>query len=450
MRIIRSCREMGIDTVLVYSSEDSETLPVQLADEAVCIGPAQAQLSYLSQDAILQTALSYECEAIHPGYGFLSENADFAAGCEDAGIRFIGPSSDRIKLLGDKNLARELMKKNGVPVVPGSDGLVGDTDEACSVAESIGYPVLIKAAAGGGGRGMRIAESAADIRSAFESARAEAVSAFGNGDMYIEKYITSPRHIEVQLLGDRHGNLIHLGERDCSLQRRRQKMVEEAPAGNISESVREGLYEAAVKAGKAAGYDSAGTAEFVLDRDGNFYFIEMNTRIQVEHPVTEMVSGVDIVKEQIKAAAGVPLSYKQSDIHISGHAIECRINAEDPAKGFMPSPGKIDFIHFPCGAGVRIESALFNGGRVSPYYDSMMGKIIVHATGRLEAIRRMRMALAEFTVEGVKTNSDFLYLLMFDPEYLKGNFTTDFIDANLNKLLGWERDAKAIDEEDNG
>ena len=441
MRIMRCCMELGIETVLAYSKADEDSLPVQYAAKAVCVGPAPAGASYLNQDALIQTALAYKCEAVHPGYGFLSENAEFARRCEENGIAFIGPSHEKISRMGDKQSARELMIKSGVPVVPGSDGLLKDAADAVRTAERIGFPVLINASAGGGGRGMRIAYGPDEVKEAFESARAEAVSAFANGDMYMEKYIVCPRHIEVQLIGDKHGHVVHMGERDCSLQRRSQKMVEEAPAYCLNDEQRKGICEAALKAARAVDYDSVGTVEFVLDKDGNFYFIEMNTRIQVEHPVTEMVTGIDLMKAQIRSAAGVPLSFTQDDIQIRGHAIECRINAEDPAKNFAPMPGDIRFIHFPCGAGVRIETALYSGSTISPFYDSMISKVIVHAEGRLEAIRRMRMALAEFTVDGVKTNADFLYLLMFHPEYLKGNVTTAFFEEHVAELLEWDHDS---------
>ena len=442
MRILRCCREMGIETVVVYSKADEDSLPVQFATEAVCIGPAPAAKSYLNENALIEAALSLKCDAIHPGYGFLSENALFAEKCERAGIVFIGPSSDMIRRMGDKQSARSLMKLKGVPVVPGSAGLVSSVKEAAKAAEKVGYPVLIKASAGGGGRGMRTACDASELESAFQEARSEALSAFGNGDLYLEKLILNPHHIEVQILGDSQGNIIHLGERDCSLQRRKQKMIEESPASCLDDKTRQALTKAAVKAARAVGYVSAGTVEFVVDSEKHFYFIEMNTRIQVEHPVTEMVTGVDLVKEQIRIAAGLRLSYKQSDIEPKGHAIECRINAEDPRKDFRPCPGKVDFLHFPGGNGIRVESALYPGAVISPFYDSMVGKIIVHAPSRVEAIRRMRMALSETVIEGISVNTDFLYLILFNPEFVIGRVDTSFMEKNLNALLTWQKDSE--------
>ena len=442
MRILRCCVELGIETVLIHSTEDAESMPVQLCTQAVCIGPAPAKDSYLNADAILTAAKAYQCDAIHPGFGFLSENADFAEKCEENGIIFVGPSAEIIRKMGDKQSARELIKKHGVPVVPGSDGLVKDAKEAAEIAKKTGYPVLIKASAGGGGRGMRTAFSEDEITQAFESAQAEAKSAFGDGSMYLEKLIVNPRHIEVQILGDRFGHIVQLGERDCSMQRRNQKLIEEAPARCLTQKNRQAIAKAALKAAKAAGYYSVGTVEFVLDQDGHFYFIEMNTRIQVEHPVTEMVTGIDLIREQIRVAAGQKLSMKQDDIKIRGHAIECRINAEDPEHGFAPSPGQIDFLHLPGGCGVRIESALYQGCQISPWYDSMAAKVIVHAPGRLEAIRRMRMALEETVIEGVKTNIDFLLLIMFNPDYMLGNINTSFIENHTQSLLDWNKASK--------
>lgn len=442
MRILRCCVELGIETVLIHSSEDAESMPVQLCTQAVCIGPAPAKDSYLNADAILTAAKAYECDAIHPGFGFLSENAEFAEKCEENGIIFVGPSAEIIRKMGDKQSAREMMKKHGVPVVPGSDGLVADAKEAAEIAKKTGYPVLIKASAGGGGRGMRTAFSEDEIEQAFESARAEAKAAFGDGSMYLEKLIVNPRHIEVQILGDRFGHIVQLGERDCSMQRRNQKLIEEAPAKCLTPKSRQAIAKAALKAAKAAGYYSVGTVEFVLDQDGHFYFIEMNTRIQVEHPVTEMVTGIDLIREQIRVAAGQKLSMKQDDIKVRGHAIECRINAENPEKGFAPSPGTVDFLHLPGGCGVRIESALYQGCQISPWYDSMAAKIIVHAPTRLEAIRRMRMALEETVIEGVETNIDFLLLIMFNPDYMLGNINTSFIESHTQSLLDWNKASK--------
>ena len=442
MRVLRCCQEMGIETVLACSAEDMDSLPAQFATKRVCIGPPAASKSYLNQEAVVQAAMSFQCEAIHPGYGFLSENADFASLCEEHGILFIGPSPEMIRMMGDKQSARGLMKKHGVPVVPGSDGILKDWKEAAEIARKVGYPVLLKATAGGGGRGMRTAYDASEIQSAYESAQAEALSAFGDGSLYLEKLILHPHHIEVQILGDGRGHIIHLGERDCSLQRRNQKLLEEAPARILKPRQREALHRAALRAAKAVRYRSAGTVEFVLDREGNFYFIEMNTRIQVEHPVTEMITGVDLVREQIRIAAGLELSCRQSDISFSGHAIECRINAENPAKGFAPCPGDISFLHFPAGKGVRVESALYNGSRVSPWYDSMIAKVIVHAPGRLEAIRKMRVALEEMTVEGINTNLEFLYLLMFNPDYLSGHVDTGFLEKDADAIIRWGEESR--------
>ena len=442
MRVLRCCQEMGIETVLACSAEDMDSLPAQFATKRVCIGPPAASKSYLNQEAVVQAAMSFQCEAIHPGYGFLSENADFASLCEEHGILFIGPSPEMIRRMGDKQSARGLMKKHGVPVVPGSDGILKDWKEAAEIARKVGYPVLLKATAGGGGRGMRTAYDASEIQSAYESAQAEALSAFGDGSLYLEKLILHPHHIEVQILGDSRGHIIHLGERDCSLQRRNQKLLEEAPARILKPRQREALHRAALRAAKAVRYRSAGTVEFVLDREGNFYFIEMNTRIQVEHPVTEMITGVDLVREQIRIAAGLELSCRQSDISFSGHAIECRINAENPAKGFAPCPGNISFLHFPAGKGVRVESALYNGSRVSPWYDSMIAKVIVHAPGRLEAIRKMRVALEEMTVEGINTNLEFLYLLMFNPDYLSGHVDTGFLEKDADAIIRWGEESR--------
>ena len=442
MRVLRCCQEMGIETVLACSAEDMDSLPAQFATKRVCIGPSAAAKSYLNQEAVVQAALSFQCEAIHPGYGFLSENADFASLCEEHGILFIGPSPEMIRMMGDKQSARALMKKHGIPVVPGSDGILKDWKEAAEIARKVGYPVLLKATAGGGGRGMRTAYDASEIQNAYESAQAEALSAFGDGSLYLEKLILHPHHIEVQILGDGRGHIIHLGERDCSLQRRNQKLLEEAPARILKPRQREALHRAALRAAKAVRYRSAGTVEFVLDREGNFYFIEMNTRIQVEHPVTEMITGVDLVREQIRIAAGLELSCRQSDISFSGHAIECRINAENPAKGFAPCPGDISFLHFPAGKGVRVESALYNGSRVSPWYDSMIAKVIVHAPGRLEAIRKMRVALEEMTVEGINTNLEFLYLLMFNPDYLSGHVDTGFLEKDADAIIRWGEESR--------
>lgn len=449
VRIIRACRELDIETVAVYSTADANALHVQLATKAVCIGPAKAAQSYLNQTAILTAAVESGCEAIHPGYGFLSENDEFADLCAQCGLKFIGPSGDVIRKMGNKAAARELMIKAGVPVVPGSDGVIENADEALKVAERIGYPVLLKASAGGGGRGMRRVFSPEELPAAFASAQAEAVACFGNGEMYLEKLVLSPRHIEFQIMADRQGHVVHLGERDCSIQRKNQKLMEESPSKALSPKLREAMGRDAVKAAQSCGYEGAGTIEFVLDPDGNYYFIEMNTRIQVEHPVTEMVTGQDLVKEQIRVAAGLPLSFTQEDVHLNGHAIEVRINAEDPAKNFAPMPGKTEFVHFPGGCGVRVDSALYNGYELSPFYDSMVAKLIVHAPTRLAAIRRMRRVLEEFIVEGYPTGAELAHLILYHPDYLKGEYNTSFIENNLDELLNWmEKGAPLAEQEE--
>ena len=435
VRVIRTCRELGIETVAVYSTADENALHVQIATKAVCIGPAKAAESYLNIRAILSAAVESGCEAIHPGYGFLSENAEFADLCQKCGLVFIGPSGDVIRKMGNKATARALMAQVGVPVVPGSDGTVADAAEAAAQAEKIGYPVLVKASAGGGGRGMRRVFSAEEMPGSFSAAQAEAVACFGNGEVYLEKLIQEPRHIEFQIMADGYGSVIHLGERDCSIQRKNQKLIEESPSKALGEELRSEMGAAAVLAAKACGYKGAGTVEFVLDNTGRYYFIEMNTRIQVEHPVTEMVTGQDIVREQLRVAAELPLSISQEDVVFSGHAIEARINAEDPANGFRPAPGKTEFVHFPGGYGVRVDSALYTGCELSPYYDSMAAKIIVYAPTRLQAIRRMRRALEELVVEGYPTSTDLCYLILHHPEFLRGEYDTGFIEKNLEDLL---------------
>ena len=439
LRIIRCCIEMGIETVAVYSTADEETLPVMLATHRVCIGPPKASESYLNEDVILTTALKMGCDAIHPGYGFLSENARFAKKCEENGITFIGPSGDIIEKMGDKQTARQMMIKCGVPVVPGSAGLIETLEEAKNAAEKIGYPVLIKASAGGGGKGMRKVFAPEELANAFWAAREEAKAAFANDDMYMEKLILNPHHIEFQILGDKHGNLIYLGERDCSIQRRNQKLLEESPAWVLSEELRKQMGEAAVKAAKAAGYYSAGTVEFVLDSENHFYFIEMNTRIQVEHPVTEMLTGVDLLKEQIKIAAGRRLELTQDDIKSEGHAIECRINAE--------AAGKIGQLHFPGGYGVRIDSHLYGGCEVSPYYDSMVAKVIVKGQTRLDAIRRLRRGLEELIIEDLKTNAEFMHLLTYHPEFIRGSYNTSFWEKNSDTIMKWYEEGLSVDDE---
>ena len=439
VRVFRACRELDIEPVVVYSQADDQALHVQLAERAYCIGPARSADSYLNVNALLTVAQAAGCDAVHPGYGFLSENADFADACAQAGIAFIGPSGDVIRAMGNKAAARKLMMSAGVPVVPGSDGAVDTAEEAKALADSIGYPVLIKAAAGGGGRGMRRVFEPEQLIPLFEEARSESVACFGSGEMYLEKLILNPRHIEFQILADRHGNVIQLGDRDCSIQRRNQKLLEESPSKALTPQLREKMGAAAVAAAKAAHYENAGTIEFVLDQEGNFYFIEMNTRIQVEHPVTELVTGMDLVREQIRIAAGLPLSHTQEEVQLRGHAIECRINAEDPANDFRPCPGKINFVHLPGGCGVRVDTGLYTGYTLPPYYDSLMAKLIVHAPTRLEAIRRMRRALEELIIEGPANNTDLLHQIMHHPDFIRGNYTTGFLEANMDTLLAWSR-----------
>ncbi len=442
VRIIRCCREMEIEPVAVYSTADREALHVQLASQAVCIGPPKAADSYLNMPNLLEAARATGCDAVHPGFGFLSENSEFARLCTECGLRFVGPPASVIDAMGNKAAARRLMKAHGVPVVPGSEGRVDTAEEAVRLAEQLGYPVLVKAAAGGGGRGMRRAYSADELPAAFRTAQAEALSCFGDGEMYLEKLIVNPRHIEFQILADSHGHVVHLGERDCSIQRKNQKLMEEAPSKALTPSLREAMGQAAVEAARAAGYQSAGTVEFVLDGQGHFYFIEMNTRIQVEHPVTEMVTGLDLIREQIRIAAGLPLSVKQEEVRLHGHAIECRINAEDPAADFRPGAGTVSFLHLPGGCGVRVDSALYTGCTLSPFYDSMIAKVIVHAPTRLEAIRRMRRALEELVVEGVATNAELAHLILYHPDYIKGAYDTGFIGQHLDELLKWSAAGK--------
>ena len=428
VRIIRACREMGIETVAVYSEADREALHTQLADESICIGPAPSSHSYLSMENIISATIVSGADAIHPGFGFLSENSRFAELCEQCNITFIGPPSQVIASLGNKQAAKNTMAAAGVPVIPGSKKAVYSVEEGMAEADEIGYPVIIKAALGGGGKGMRTADCAAEFAESFRTAQKEAQMAFGDNTMYIEHFVRNPRHIEFQILADKKGNVIHLGERDCSVQRNHQKMIEESPCEVISDRLRKKMGEAAVKAAKACGYVNAGTIEFLLDRDGSFYFMEMNTRIQVEHPVTEWVTGVDLVKEQIRIASGMPLSFKQKDIHITGHAIECRINAENPSKGFRPSPGTITDMYFPGGKGIRIDSAVYSGYTVQPYYDSMIAKLIVWAKNREEAIRKMQSALGEIIIEGIDTNVDYQYEILNNPDFLEGNTDVGFIE----------------------
>ncbi|GEO25788.1 biotin carboxylase 1 [Alicyclobacillus acidoterrestris] len=430
VRIIRACRELGIETVAVYSAADSDALHVRLADEAYCIGPASAKQSYLHIPSIMSVAVLRDVDAVHPGYGFLAENSDFAEACEACGITFIGPSPHAIDMMGDKAVAKETMKAAGVPTVPGSDGLIERVDEAVDIAQKIGYPVIIKATAGGGGKGIRVVHDESMLRQAVVTAQREAESAFGNAGVYIEKYIEHMRHVEIQVLADRHGNVIHLGERDCSVQRRLQKLVEEAPCPVLDEETRKRMGDAAVAAARAVDYVGAGTVEFIYSNDGNFYFMEMNTRIQVEHPVTEWVTGVDLVREMILAAAGEPLSVKQEDIVLRGHAIECRINAEDPARQFMPSPGTLQSYLPPSGNGVRVDSACYPGYTISPFYDSMIAKLIVWAPDREQAIARMLRALEEFDIEGVKTTIPFHVALLQNEKFREADVSTRFLEEN--------------------
>ena len=429
VRIIRAARELGIDTVAVYSTADKEALHTLLADEAVCIGPAKSTDSYLNMNAVLSAAVLTGAEAIHPGFGFLSENSKFATMCEEVGIKFIGPSGAVMDMMGDKINARAQMIKAKVPVIPGSDGEVHTSEEALEVAEKIGYPVMLKASAGGGGKGIRKVEKAEDLVAAFESASSEAKAAFGNGAMYMERVIYPARHIEVQILADQQGHVVHLGERDCSLQRNNQKVLEESPSVAIGKTLRQQIGEAAVRAAQSVGYENAGTIEFLLDEaKGEFYFMEMNTRVQVEHPVTEFVTGVDIVKEQIKIANGQKLSFSQDDVEIRGHAIECRINAENPAFNFAPSPGKISNVYLPSGGvGLRVDSAVYPGYTIPPYYDSMIAKIIVHGENRFDALMKMQRALYELEIDGVVTNSGFQLDLISDSNVIAGDYDTAFL-----------------------
>ena len=430
VRIIQACRDLGIISVAVYSEADREALHAQIADEAVCIGPARAADSYLNMDNIISAALASGCQAIHPGFGFLSENPDFAERITQAGLAFIGPTAATIRLMGDKSEAKRNAIAAGVPVALGTDGPLRDFDEAISEAERIGYPVMLKAASGGGGKGIRVAESVKDLKDAYDSAAAEAIANFGDGRLYMEKYIHNPRHIEVQILGDNYGNVVHLFERECSVQRRHQKLIEESPSAFVTPELREKMTSAAVALAKRVGYRNAGTIEFLVDNDRNFYFCEMNTRIQVEHPVTEEVTGVDLVCEQLRVAAGEPLSFKQEDLTIRGHAIECRINAEDPFT-FVPSPGRVTAWHLPGGPGIRIDTHVFSGYTVPPYYDSMIGKIIAHGDTREQAIARMRVALSELAVEGIKTNTKLHRELLADERFFQGGTSIHYLEEKL-------------------
>ncbi len=430
LRIHRACKEMGIRTVAVHSTADADAMHVRLADEAVCIGPAQARESYLNIPAILSAATITGADAIHPGYGFLSENADFASMVEEHGFTFIGPSPDHIRMMGDKIAAKRAALETGIPVVPGSDGAVETVDEAMHIAHDIGFPVLIKAAAGGGGRGMKVAETRADLKNAWQVARTEAMSSFGNEEVYIEKYLSRPRHIEVQILADLHGNVVHLGERDCSLQRRHQKVLEEAPSPALNWSQRNEIGHVAAEAIRKLGYRSVGTIEFLYE-NGGFYFIEMNTRLQVEHPVTEMICGLDLVREMVRVASGAPLGYTQDNLRFSGHAIECRINAEDPDT-FQPSPGRVGDYHPPGGLGVRVDSAIYSGYAIPPYYDSMIGKLIVHGANRNECLMRLRRCLEEYVIDGIKSTIPLHQRLVANPDFVNGDYDIHW----LEKFVG--------------
>ena len=432
VRVIRACKEMGIKTVAIYSEADKEAMHTQLADESICVGTAKSKDSYLNESNIISAAVITKCNAIHPGFGFLSEKAEFAAICEECNIKFIGPSSEVINIMGNKSKAREMMKKAGVPIVPGSEGLIRSFKEAKIEAKRIGYPVMIKASAGGGGKGIRIVKSEDELENSFLTAKSEAKINFGDDSVYMEKFIENPRHIEFQILADSFGNVVHLGERDCSIQRRNQKLLEEAPSSILSDELREKMGRAAVDAAKAVGYTNAGTIEFLVDKHKNFYFMEMNTRIQVEHPITEMVTSVDIVKEQLRIANGEELSITQEDINVKGHSIECRINAENPSKNFAPSPGKIEFLNLPGGNGIRVDTAVYPGYTIPPVYDSMIAKVIVHGNNREEAINKMIRALDEFVIDGVECNIDFQIDILNNERFKLGIFDTSFISTEYN------------------
>ena len=431
VRIIRACRELGVKTVAVYSTADKNSLHAQIADEAICIGPANSKDSYLNMKAIISACEITGAEAIHPGFGFLSENAHFASMCQKCGITFIGPDPQSIEMLGDKAQAKKTMESAGVPVITGSKGAVGSISEALQIANKVGYPVLVKASAGGGGRGIRRINTPKEMEEQITIAQQEALNFFGDSSVYIEKLILEPKHIEVQIMADNYGNVVYLGERDCSMQRRNQKVLEETPSPIMTDKLRKKMGEAAVKAAKACGYKNAGTIEFLVDKDKNFYFMEMNTRIQVEHPITEAVTGIDLVKTQIKVASGEKLFFNQKDIHINGHAIECRINAENPELNFRPSPGKIEALHTPGGFGIRIDSAVYQGYTIPPYYDSMIAKLIVHAPTRDEAIMKMKWALAEFIVDGVDTNIDFQLKIIGHKAFKDGNYNNSFLEKEF-------------------
>lgn len=434
VRIIRACRELEIRTVAVYSEIDKNSLHKELADEAVCIGPAPSNKSYLNVKAIIEAACLTGCDGIHPGYGFLSENSSFAKMCDEIGIKFIGPTYKMIELMGNKSKAKETMKNAGVPVVPGSDGLVDNVLEAIKVALRIGYPVILKASSGGGGKGIRIAYNEKELVKFYDLVRQEAKISFNDDSIYIEKFIENPRHIEVQVIADEHGNVIHLGERDCTVQRNNQKMLEETPSGVITDKLRQKMGKITVSALKEIGYSNVGTIEYLLDKNKDFYFMEMNTRVQVEHPITETITGVDIIKEQLRIASGEKLQYKQDDIKFTGHSLEARINAENPYKNFMPCPGEIKELHIPGGNGVRIDTAIYPGYKIPPTYDSMIAKIIVHGKDRNESIAKMKSALGEFVIDGISTNIDFLYKILEDEDFISNNYDTSFIAQKYSNL----------------
>ncbi len=433
LRIIRACKELGISTVAVYSEADRDSLHVRFADEAVCIGKATSAESYLNIPAIISAAEITDVEAIHPGYGFMSENAHFAEICESCKIQFIGPTPETIRMMGDKITAKETARKAGVPLTPGGKGIVKSPEEALAIAKQVKYPVIIKATAGGGGKGMRVCHNDVTLVNSLKMAQAEAEANFKNPDVYIERYVADPRHVEFQILADHHGNVIHLGERDCSVQRRHQKLIEESPSSALSDKLRRKMGEAAVKCAKAANYRGVGTVEFLLDKNEDFFFMEMNTRIQVEHPVTEMVTGIDLIKEQIKAACGLKLKIKQEDVKTQGHAIECRINAEDPDNNFIPCPGKIEQLNIPGGPGVRVDTHIYSGYKISPYYDSMVAKLIVHGRDRVEAIRIMRRALDEFHISPIKTTIPLHIQIMNNPAFMRGDISTHFLEKMAKK-----------------
>ena len=432
VRIISACKELGIKTVAIYSEADKDAMHTQLADEAICVGKPKSKDSYLNESNIISAAVITKCNAIHPGFGFLSENAEFAAICEECNIKFIGPSSKTISIMGDKSRAREIMKNADVPIIPGSDGIIENVEDAFLEAERIGYPVMIKAALGGGGKGIRIVQNKNELENAYFTAKTEAKVNFGDDTIYMEKFIENPRHIEFQILGDEYGNIVHLGERDCTVQRRNQKVLEEAPSTILSDELRHEMGKAAISAAKAVNYVNAGTIEFLVDKYGHFYFMEMNTRIQVEHPITEMITSIDIVKEQLKIANGERLEFSQDNIEIKGHAIECRINAENPSKGFIPSPGKIEFLNLPGGNGIRVDTAVFTGYTIPPTYDSMIAKLIAYGRNRDEAINKMLRALEEFVIEGIENNIEFQIDILNNEKFRLGDYDTSFISKEYN------------------